>query len=117
MKKWAAYIGLLPSLLFSLIFVSGCTIHQPKYNVGDVITNTEGGPCYGFLIERYDEPFNLYYFKNVTRCNTTNTSQWKYVGDDPWREDSIKIDFNPLISKIDHLDNINGIPGPYRTIK
>jgi hypothetical protein len=67
-------------LLFSLIFARGCTTYQPIYEVGDIIINTKGGPCYGLLIERYHEAEIFYYFKNVTRCNLTNILQWKYVG-------------------------------------
>ncbi|RPH75201.1 hypothetical protein EHM76_02180 [bacterium] len=102
-------------LLFLLIFVSGCTSYQPKYEVGDIITNTEGGPCYGYFIEGYHGGADAYMIKNLTRCDATNNPEWKHVGDNPRREEYIRTDFNPLITKIGHLDNINGIPGPYRT--
>ena len=104
-------------LLFSLIFVSGCTSYQSKYEVGDVITNVNDGEFYGLYIVGIHGGTDSYLFQNVTRCGTTNNSQWKYVGDDPRRDSYISVDFNPLISKIDQINLDFGISGPYRTVK
>jgi len=110
-KSWIIII-----LLFSLSFVSGCTNHQPKYDVGDIITNTDGGPCYGLYIEGHDTGVESYIFKNVTQCDTANNSRWKYVGGaqtNPYYQ----IDFNPQIKKIDHIELDTTIPGPVTTWK
>jgi hypothetical protein len=103
-------------ILFSLICTSGCTNHQPKYEVGDIITNSAGGQCYGLLIVGHHWGDDTYLIQNVTRCNASDTTRWYYVGDNPRRQPFLDTDLNPLVTKIDHTDSVNDIPGPYRTI-
>jgi hypothetical protein len=90
---------------------------QPKYKVSDVITNTDGGPCYGYFIETDHWDGDYYILYNITRCAATNNSQWVYVKDGARRVSYAKVDFNPQITKIDHIEGgERSIPGPMPTV-
>ena len=102
-------------ILFSLVMASGCMSSQPKYNVSDVITNTDGGPCYGYLIEANHWDGDYYILYNLTRCAETNNSQWVYVKTGGRKVSYDMVELNPQITKIDHIEGGRKIPGPMPT--
>ncbi|MEI7434918.1 MAG: hypothetical protein WCJ93_11770 [Methanomicrobiales archaeon] len=89
---------------------------QPKYNVSDVITNIDGGPCYGYFIEANHWDGDYYILYNLTRCAKINNSQWEYVKAGGRKVSYDMVELNPQIVKIDHIEHgVLSIPGPRPT--